>query len=75
MSLLRRQISQICKEMRRIRKSAVLTSKLQKNRKWMTKEIMIGKITIASLTILKEKKINIIRATKNERLRKEKSCQ
>ena len=69
MSAVRRQISQICEEMRRIRKNAKLTSKLRKNRVWMMKEIR-GKITIASLTTLKEKKISIIRTVKNQREKK-----
>ena len=71
MSLLRREISQICEEMRRIpkKKNKVLTMKLPKSRKWMMQE-MKGNITIASLTVLKEKKINILRATKNEREKK-----
>ena len=42
MNNLRKQISQICEELKRIRDNRQLTSKMKKNRSWMIKEISIG---------------------------------
>lgn len=47
MNFLQGQISQICEELRRMRENAVLTPKLQRNGKWMMKEIK-GKLTVTS---------------------------
>ena len=69
MNNLRKHISQICEELKRIRDKCELTPKMKKNRFWMIKEIK-GRITIASLTSLKERKINAIRALKRQKERK-----
>ena len=42
MNNLRKQISQICEELKMIRDNRQLTSKMKKNRSWMIKEISIG---------------------------------
>ena len=66
MNTLRKQVSQICEELKRVRENRHLTPKMKKNRSWMITEIK-GRITIASLTILKERKINTIRALKRQK--------
>ena len=47
----------------------IMTKRLWKNRIWIKKELK-GKVTLESLTILKEKRINMIRELKNERRNK-----
>ena len=66
---LRKHISQICEELKRICDNCELMPKMKKNRFWMIKEIK-GRIAIASLTTLKERKINAIRALKRQIERK-----
>ena len=66
MNNLRKHISRICEELKRMRDNCELTPKMKKNRSWMIKEIK-GRITIASLTSLK---INTIRALKKQKERK-----
>ena len=46
-----------------------MTKRLWKNRIWIKKELK-GKVSLESLTILKEKRINEIRKLKNERRNK-----
>ena len=66
MNYLRKQISQICEEIKRLRVNRKLTPRMKKNRSWMAKETK-GKINIECLTTLKERKINSIRALKRQK--------
>ena len=69
MTVLRKEISQLSEEIRRTKYNMKMTKRLWKNRMWIKKELK-GKVTLESLTILKEKRINMIRKLKNERRNK-----
>ena len=62
---LRKVISQITEEIRRIRKSGKLTTKMRKNRQWMRRQ-MKANITIARLIQLKERKLNQLQLKKKK---------
>ena len=64
MTVLRKEIFQLSEEIRRTKYNMKMTQRLWKNRIW------IKKVTLESLTILKEKRINMIRKLKNERRNK-----
>lgn len=63
---LRKQASQITEEINRIKNNRKLTTKMRRNRQWISKEIK-GKMNIKALVTLKEKKVNMIRVVKKER--------
>ena len=63
---LRKVISQITEEIRRIRKSGKLTTKMRKNRQWMRRQ-MKANITIARLIQLKERKLNQLQLKKKKK--------
>lgn len=65
---LRKQTSQLTEEIRRLTTNEKLTSKLTKNRNWMTFEIT-NKRTNQRLKELKEKKIGQLRSKKMKRKR------
>ena len=69
MTVLRNEISQLSEEIRRTKYNMKMIKRLWKNRIWIKKELK-GKVTLESLTILKEKRINMIRKLKNERRNK-----
>ena len=71
---LRKEISQITEEIRRIRKNGKLTTKMRKNRRWMRRQ-MKANITIARLTQLKERKLNQLRLKKQEKDKKQKASE
>ena len=58
MSLLRREISQITEEIKRLKTNGRITRKVGRNRKRMRQELK-GQLSIKALLILKEKKISI----------------
>ena len=69
MTVLRKEISQLSEEIRRAKYNTKMTERLWKNRIWIKKELK-GRVTLESLIILKEKRINMIRKLKNERRNK-----
>ena len=62
--ILRKQTSQITEEIRRVQSNKKMTRKLNKNRRWIKKELN-GRINLRRLVTLKEKKINTLRKLKN----------
>ena len=69
MTVLRKEISQLSEEIRRTKYNIKMTERLWKNRIWIKKELK-GRVTLESLIILKEKRINTIRKLKNKRRNK-----
>ena len=69
MTVLRKEISQLSEEIRRAKYNTKMTERLWKNTIWIKKELK-GRVTLESLIILKEKRINMIRKLKNERRNK-----
>ena len=69
MNLLRREISQITEEIKRLRTNGRITRKVGRNRKWMRRELK-GQLSINALQILKEKKVSMIRTLKFQKQKK-----
>ena len=65
-TVLRKEISQLSEEIR-TKYNMKMSKRRWKNRMWIIKKELKGKVTLESLTILKEKRINMIRKLKNER--------
>lgn len=63
---IKRQISQITKEIRRVKRNKSLTKNMRKKRTYMRREI-VGKINLKKLVALKEKKVNRLRRVIRER--------
>ena len=63
MNLLRREISQITEEIKRLKTNGRITRKVGRNRKWQE---LKGQLSIKALLILKEKKISMIRFRKQK---------
>ena len=63
---IKRQISQITKEIRRVKRNKSLTKNMRKKRTYMRREI-VGKINLKKLVALKEKKVNRLRRIIRER--------
>ena len=69
MNLLRREISQITEEIKRLKTNGRITRKVGRNRKWMRQELK-GQLSIKALLILQEKKISMIRTLKYRKQKK-----
>ena len=69
MDLLRREISQITEEIKRLKANGRITRKVGRNRKWMMQELK-GQLSIKALLILKEKKISMIQTLKYRKQKK-----
>ena len=69
MNLLRREISQITEEIKRLKTNGRITRKVGRNRKWMRQQLK-GQLSIKALLILKEKKISMIRTLKYRKQKK-----
>ena len=60
MNLLRRELSQITEEIKRLKTNGRITRKVGRSKKWMRQELK-EQLSIKALLILKEKKISMIR--------------
>ena len=69
MNLLRREISLITEETKRLKTNGRITRRVGRNRKWMRRELK-GQLSIKALLILKEKQISMIRTLKFRKQKK-----